>query len=408
MRFFEIKPSKEFKTEELSISKKILFICLICLIFFGSLEIIQRVRYTLRSESTYWLFWGFNKNFNLKDLTANLNVFFGWRADVSHIELMNQTLKYIKNINPEKGLQYYSFKIIDYGDYFKLSPGEFEIKENLIYKINSKGFRGREFSDKKEKGIYRIVILGESSTFCIDQNEENAWPHLLEKKLQKYSPNVEVINAGIGSANIQNILAILKNEAYQWNPDMIILYANFNNWGLIKTNESQSIHLLNSISLFLQKWSLLYLTVREKIHILNNSLNESYLIYRNEGYYKSVYENNEGWEHIENKYDAFIKEAKKVTENVIVMSQWIRYVDNPALKHLGSEKDYSNLIKKSNKLIERKALDNGAVFIDMADLFNPLVEIEKKKLVYDNVHFTNFGTEVFSTELIERLKKLVN
>lgn len=102
--------------------------------------------------------------------------------------------------------------------------------------INSKGFRGKEISDDKGK-TYRIVALGESTTFGITlRPEDRPWPEVLQQMIQERlqpSRPVEIINAGVPGWNIAHNLHRLSSDILPLKPDMIILYHGINGFGLL-------------------------------------------------------------------------------------------------------------------------------------------------------------------------------
>ena len=102
--------------------------------------------------------------------------------------------------------------------------------------INSLGFRGKEVS--REKGnAYRIVALGESTTFGFTMKEKDPpWPELLEQFIrERLRPHraVEVINAGIPGWDLQANLGRLATEILPLHPDMIISYHGYNGFSMI-------------------------------------------------------------------------------------------------------------------------------------------------------------------------------
>ena len=102
--------------------------------------------------------------------------------------------------------------------------------------INSKGFRGPEFPEDK-KDAYRIVVLGESTTFGFTiATNEKPWPELLEKMIHdrlKISRPVEVINAGVPGYNINQNLYRLPKQILPLKPEMIISYHGYNGFFLV-------------------------------------------------------------------------------------------------------------------------------------------------------------------------------
>ena len=97
--------------------------------------------------------------------------------------------------------------------------------------INSRGFRGREVALEKG-GTYRIVALGESTTFGFTLTPEHKpWPELLDQLIQQRlvsSRRIEVINAGLPHHNLKDNLYRLRKDILALKPDMIISYHGWN------------------------------------------------------------------------------------------------------------------------------------------------------------------------------------
>jgi len=92
---------------------------------------------------------------------------------------------------------------------------------------NSLGYRNREFSLKKPDGIFRIVVLGGSTTYtvAVDDNEKIFTAQLEEILKDKYGyKNVEVINAGVGGYNSWESLINLQFRVLDIDPDLVVIY----------------------------------------------------------------------------------------------------------------------------------------------------------------------------------------
>lgn len=100
--------------------------------------------------------------------------------------------------------------------------------------INSRGFVGPEFEERKQEGTFRIFALGDSCTFGGSWKE--AYPAVLQGLLNSATlkHRVEVINAGIEGYNSEYALARLKEELLPYSPDMVIVYIGWND--LMKVN----------------------------------------------------------------------------------------------------------------------------------------------------------------------------
>jgi lysophospholipase L1-like esterase len=121
---------------------------------------------------------------------------------------------------------------------FRLKPNSEGKLFNSKVSINSLGFRGREVTREKQNA-YRIVVLGESTTFGDTMNEKDQpWPEVLERIIvEKLRPSrrVEVINAGVPSYTLTQNLSRFPTEILPLKPDMLITYHGYNGFGLLRS-----------------------------------------------------------------------------------------------------------------------------------------------------------------------------
>jgi lysophospholipase L1-like esterase len=92
---------------------------------------------------------------------------------------------------------------------------------------NSLGFRAPELSRKRPEER-RILVLGDSITLGDYVNADETYPSRLEDHLKRRGESVQVVNAGIGSADIRNEYKILTESGFKVEPDMVLvgLYLN--------------------------------------------------------------------------------------------------------------------------------------------------------------------------------------
>jgi lysophospholipase L1-like esterase len=122
------------------------------------------------------------------------------------------------------------------GGYSKYYPNQsrfdFDVEtgERFPVTINSKGFRGREFSEQKAAHTIRVVTLGASSTLGYFARDDETYPVYLERLLNDSlaGDSIEVINLGIPHLTVANIHALLINEALPLDPDVITFYEGNN------------------------------------------------------------------------------------------------------------------------------------------------------------------------------------
>lgn len=85
----------------------------------------------------------------------------------------------------------------------------------------------RNLSSIKQKGAYRIVCLGESTTAL---GGEYSYPSQLEKILNQWSKEIKfnVINKGIPGTNTTGILAQLEDNLNKYSPNMVLAMMGIN------------------------------------------------------------------------------------------------------------------------------------------------------------------------------------
>jgi len=139
----------------------------------------------------------------------------------------------------EGGLRIYSWYFRTAYEKYNGATGRLELVPNFRatlpggreIRINSKGFVGPEFSDRKASGIFRVFALGDSCTFA--GNWDVSYSVFLERTLNSDGRRFEVINAGIEGYDSAFALARLRDDVMQYQPDLVTIYIGWND--LMKT-----------------------------------------------------------------------------------------------------------------------------------------------------------------------------
>ena len=103
-----------------------------------------------------------------------------------------------------------------------------------LFTFNGLGYRGKEFSVRKDRNTYRIITFGGSTTMSIGSSDLNTWSAKLGQMLQHDATqlygakNVEVINAGVGNWRSREGLLRFQLEARHFEPDLILVAFNWN------------------------------------------------------------------------------------------------------------------------------------------------------------------------------------
>jgi lysophospholipase L1-like esterase len=93
--------------------------------------------------------------------------------------------------------------------------------------INSDGLRDREFTRAKPPGVYRIMMLGDSTTLGWGVRAEDTAAKSLERKLNTHVPTgytrVEVMNTGVGNYDTVQEATYYETIGRTYHPDLVIL-----------------------------------------------------------------------------------------------------------------------------------------------------------------------------------------
>lgn len=121
---------------------------------------------------------------------------------------------------------------------YRLKPGSDGMLFQSHIVINSRGFRGPEIPAEKGN-TYRIVVLGESTTFGITLSaEDRPWPELLQQMIRdrlKLQRAVEVINAGVPGYNLDHNLFRFAKDILPLQPDLVLSYHGINGFPMLNS-----------------------------------------------------------------------------------------------------------------------------------------------------------------------------
>ena len=101
-----------------------------------------------------------------------------------------------------------------------------ELKDTVIWCINSQGIRDDEMINPKSPNKFRIATYGNSETFGWSVNLENTF----QKQIEYLNNSIECINLGVPGYNIVQVAAHLEATEKLIDPDLIIYLINPNDF----------------------------------------------------------------------------------------------------------------------------------------------------------------------------------
>ena len=110
---------------------------------------------------------------------------------------------------------------------FAHAPNRSAFLMGVPVSINSEGMRDREFSLEKPPGVYRVMMLGDSTTFGWGVRQEDTAAKSLERKLNEALPpefnHAEVMNTGVGNYDTVQEVTYYETIGWKYHPDLVVL-----------------------------------------------------------------------------------------------------------------------------------------------------------------------------------------
>jgi lysophospholipase L1-like esterase len=269
-----------------------------------------------------------------------------------------------------------------------------------------------------EKPDIKIVFLGGSTTECGFVEEENRFPNLACRILEKVSgEKINSFNAGVSGANSMHSLNTLINKILPLNPNYVILMHNLNDLStLVYTgtywNESARSLILN------QKKITFGLRIRRFIRkIIPHTYNAIKNLFSEEtidewaGYRqrKISIPKEKILLTFKKSLETFICVCRTWDIRPVLMTQMNRFSQKkpsaPQYKSIFKNVNYSDYLEvynRMNDVIRDTALANNVILIDL-EKFVP----REIKYMYDEVHLNDKGSILVSKIISNELKKVI-
>lgn len=107
---------------------------------------------------------------------------------------------------------------------YTLRPGAHGVVLGADLRVNSRGYRGGEWTTAKKSGHLRVAVLGDSHAFGYGVAEAAALPAVIERELARRQPRpVECLNLAVPGYSARQELAVLQATALPLAPDAVVL-----------------------------------------------------------------------------------------------------------------------------------------------------------------------------------------
>ncbi len=101
--------------------------------------------------------------------------------------------------------------------------GVFTKIPNVTHSINKYGYRGKARGPEKSGDIFRVIIVGDSFTFCPGVEDGADYPSRLEYYLRRSGKtDAQVLNFGVPGLNLEEVGEHIRFRALEFHPDLVI------------------------------------------------------------------------------------------------------------------------------------------------------------------------------------------
>jgi hypothetical protein len=90
----------------------------------------------------------------------------------------------------------------------------------VVYRINGRGLRDREYALEKASGVARVLAFGDSFTFGVGVTEAECFTEVAEGRLR----GVEILNMGVPGYGLDQMLLSFLAQGVRYQPDLVVVF----------------------------------------------------------------------------------------------------------------------------------------------------------------------------------------
>lgn len=295
---------------------------------------------------------------------------------------------------------------------FVLIPGTYARPAREPITINSRGFVGAEFEDPRSAGVVRIVTIGDSCTFG-GGSQLSSYPGQLEFRLNEAGVHrYQVINAGIEGLNSELALRRLVTKILPLKPDIVTVYIGWNDLMKFDPAGQHEVPGLAVVGRTMDRFwlikalrKLVFYYIRP--HVYSPVTGPPSRTGAFKSYRPAVFEDT---------LRTLIETARNAGAQVVVMTlpsvvssdmtpEEVRRfnVIFPYFQSAYAVGDFVDLIAAYNHSIDRIAVEQGVMLVDLATEING--RPDRRELFFDTMHPNQKGLKLVASILADRLRR---
>ena len=276
----------------------------------------------------------------------------------------------------------------------------------VSYRTNSRGYLKPAF--RFDDPDLTIAFLGGSTTECIAVHEQKRFPVLVSKLLEDTGVKVNPLNAARSAGTLHDSINVLLNHVIADKPDAVVLMHAANDIGVLKVDGDYSSRMGYDVSggdvckytiqMASARWALLGY-VRRVVSLGDRLRDDSHMDYSTT---KIV-----DIEPYRARLKVFVATCKAFGMVPILMTQPaaanIRNKLTPKWMDPNAQEAFNEAIREIGKATNTE-------IVDLAEYISNHTrdEAELKRIFYDGLHVTDYGSALYASYITQRLRSILN
>jgi len=291
---------------------------------------------------------------------------------------------------------------------YELIPDSSVEQDDVVYHINSAGWRDYPHMAEPDPDTIRIAAIGDSFTFGLGMSLEKTWPKQLEQIFQsRGNRSIRVYNFGVMGYDTIQETELLRTRVPAYEPDLIVVGYCLNDIGIFSREGAEVKHFrgyhdfLRTHISFLDRileHSKLFRFIKDRWYLDTTRTKMGYA-------YMDL--SHDAWEAINKGYSQYLFELYKqpqkiesLRDNLLALHEVTSALNLPALVCLFPEiepfKNYR--YREVHHLLERMIREAGMEALDLLPAMSRFTP-EMLRISAKNLHPNEFGHEVAATEI---------
>jgi len=279
--------------------------------------------------------------------------------------------------------------------------------DKVSFKVNADRFILP--SNQHENAEKTIMFMGGSTTECSVVTEDKRFPNYVSKLFSSDGRSINTINLGKSGNTLHDTINIFFNDAHAFKPDILVVMHATNDGGVLEKDPyyrsrlAKTVDAKDMLKWFMQMFSTTQIggLLRDAFANIATPAPKVKLI----GEVTLSKNEDINYEAFEERLEIIVSMARSFKVRPVLMTQPLAFMKN----NLTPEWSNFHRQKHLNEIIRYVANKNDVTLIDLSKHLESLpgFAVNPKNYLYDGMHVTDLGSEVYASHIHKVLSKIL-